>query len=137
MNKRIILSIFLAALMLLIVSNNSTSASSRSRNPGRAPSRIEHDMGMVDLNALKDKKVSVTFWSSDNAASRMENIKNAAEAKNDPARKHIGVNIDDEPKLFQAYLLRDHLEDDTLQLRAEGDIARQLTDTYGYTTVYY
>lgn len=123
--------------MLLIISSNDSSASKPARNPGRAPAQIEHDMGMVNLNSLKDKKVSVTFWSSDNAASRMENIKNATEAKTDPNREHIGVNIDDAPDLFQAYLLRDHLENDSLQLRADGSVARNLAETYGYTTVYY
>lgn len=136
MNTRIILSIFLAALMLLIITGQNTAAEKPQQRVGKLPPQIEHDMGKIDLDSLKGQDVTVTFWSSDNAASRLENIKYAAEAQANPKRKHIGVNIDDEPELYKAYLLRDHLNEDSLQIRVEGEIAKNLAHAYGYTTVF-
>lgn len=137
MNTRVILSIFLSALMLLIISSNDSSAVKPRRLPSRAPAKIEHDLGKLNLGDFKAKDISVTFWSSHDAASRLENIKLAAQAKDDPEKQHIGVNIDDEPDLYRAYLLRDKLHNDTLQLRVDSNIAKDLAAAYGYGTFYY
>lgn len=123
--------------MLLLISSNDSAAVKPKRVRSRMPAQIEHDMGVVDLNALKAKNVSVTFWSSEDAASRLENVKLAMEARANPDRKHIGINVDDAPAIFRAYLLRDRLHQDSLQFRAEDGVARELVDAFGYSTVYY
>lgn len=81
--------------------------------------------------------MSVTFWSSDNAASRLENMQQAALARADSSMVHIGVNLDDTPDLFADFLMRDNLRDDPNQLLATDEAARALSDTYGYGTMYY
>lgn len=130
-------SIFLAVLMLLLITSNDSAAVKPERVRSRAPSQIEHDMGVIDLNSLKGQNVSVTFWSSDDAASRLENVKHAMEARTNPDRKHIGINLDDTPAIYRAYLLRDRLHQDSLQFRAKDEMVRDLVDTFGHNTVYY
>lgn len=133
---RAVLSIFLAALVMLMISSHDSFASHRRNYPPRPPEHIEHALGMLDLDSLPTRNVSVTFWSSDDAASRMENIREAARARADTSLTHIGVNLSDSPELFSAYLRRDRLEGDSLQLLATGESARRLSDAYGYRTLY-
>ncbi len=137
MNTRTLFSTFLAVLMLLLITSNDSAAVKPKRIRSRVPSQIEHDMGVIDLDSLRGQNVSVTFWSSDDAASRLENVKLAMEARANPGRKHIGINIDDAPAIYRAYLLRDRLHQDSLQFRAKGEEIRDMVDTFGYHTVYY
>lgn len=116
------LSIFLAALVLLMISSHDTFASHRRNFPERAPREIEHALGTLDLDSVAaGQRLSVTFWSGEDATSRMENIYLAAQAREDPGLTHIGVNVSDAPELFRAYLERDRLGGDSLQLMAAGD----------------
>lgn len=122
---------------MLLISSHDTFAS-RVRNVEAPPRVIEHTAGVINVDSLRGKKVSVTFWSSNDAASRVENLTYAAEARRDSTRRvHIGVNIDDEPQLFKEYLLHDNLSNDANQLLATGDVAARLAETYGYGTRIY
>jgi len=136
MTYRAALSIFLAALVLLLVSSRDTFASRRHNYPVRPPEEIEHTLGVLRLQDLDSQRVSVTFWSTDNAASRLENIKQAARARTDPGLTHIGVNIGDDPAVAAAYLRRDALASDSLQLFATPESTPSLASTYGYRTLY-
>lgn len=130
------LSIFLAALVLLLISSRDSFASHRHSYPVRPPEEIEHTLGVLNLQDLDSQRVSVTFWSADNAASRLENIKEAARARSNPDLTHIGVNLGDDPELAAAYLRRDSLASDPMQLFATPDAAPGLATTYGYRTLY-
>lgn len=136
MTYRLPLSIFLAALVLLLISSRDTYASHLHNYPTRPPEEIEHTLGVLKMQDLDSQRVSVTFWSTDNAASRLENIKEALRAKNDPNLTHIGVNIGDDPDIAAAYLRRDALDGDSLQLFALPDAAPALASTYGLRTLY-
>ncbi len=135
-NLRAPLSIFLAALVLLIISSRDTFASRRHNYPLRPPEEIEHALGVLRLHDLDSQRVSVTFWCADDAASRLENIKEAARARLDPGLTHVGVNLGDSPELVSAYLRRDSLGADSMQLHVLPDVAQSLLSTYGLRTLY-
>ncbi len=136
MTYRTPLTLFLAALVLLLISSHDTAASQFHDYPQRPPQEIAHELGVLNMADFGSQRLSVTFWSSDDAASRLENIREAHRAKYDPTLTHIGVNLSDPHDLFNAYLQRDRLTGDPLQLRVSGDNARTLLDTYGYRTLY-
>lgn len=135
MKYRTPFSIFLAALVILLISSRESYASKLHNYPTRPPQSIEHALGTLNLGELDSRNVSVTFWNSDDAASRLENIKEAARAKADPNLTHIGVNVGDNPDLAQAYLRRDALSSDSLQLIAAPQAAPELRK-YGLGTLY-
>lgn len=135
MKYRTPFSIFLAALTLLLISSRDSYASKIHNYPARPPQSIEHALGTLYLDSLGSGNVSVTFWNADDAASRLENIKETARAKSDPNLTHIGVNIGDSPDLAQAYLRRDALDSDTLQLIASPEATSSLRK-YGLGTIY-
>lgn len=119
---------------MLMISSRDTFASRRRNYPPRLPDEIEHTLGVLRMHDLDSQRVSVTFWSTDDAASRVENIKEALRAKNDPNLTHIGVNVGDNPELAAAYLRRDDLAGDTLQVLAlPGSGFRE---AYGLKTFY-
>lgn len=136
MTYRLPLSIFLAALVLLLISSRDTYVSRLHNYPTRPPEEIEHTLGVLKMQDLDSQRVSVTFWSSGHAASRLENIKEALRARNDPDLTHIGVNLGDDPDLAAAYLRRDALDGDSLQLFALPGNAPSLASTYGLRTLY-
>lgn len=135
MKYRVPLSIFLAALALLLIASRDTFAAHRRNYPLRPPEEIQHALGVLRMQDLDPQgRVSVTFWSADDAASRVENIKEALRAKNDPKLTHVGVNVGDNPALAAAYLRRDALDGDTLQLLALPESG--LEEQYGLGTLY-
>ena len=135
MKYRTPFSIFLAALVILLISSRDSYASKLHNYPARPPQSIEHALGTLNLDEFGSRNVSVTFWNSDDAASRLENIKETARAKADPNLTHIGVNVGDRPDLAMAYLRRDALASDSLQLIAAPEAAQGLRK-YGLGTLY-
>lgn len=136
MTYRAPLSIFLAALVLLLISSRDSFASHRHNYPVRPPEEIEHTIGVLRLQDIDSQRVSVTFWSTEDAASRLENIKEAARARADAGLTHIGVNVGDDPAIAAAYLRRDALDSDSLQLVAAPGAVPYLRSSYGYRTLY-
>lgn len=134
MKYRAPFSIFLAALVLLLISSRDTFAAHRHNYPLQPPSEIEHSRGILKLDDFENQKLSVTFWSADDAASRVENIKETLRAKNDPNLTHIGVNVGDDKELAEAYLKRDELFGDSLQIFAVAESGLQ--SEYGLRTLY-
>lgn len=100
------------------------------------PPEIAHTFGVLRTHELQNQRVTMTLWSGDDAASRLENIQLAQAADADPSHTHIGVNVADPEPLFDAYLLRDGLTNHPYQLLATPDEAATLLSTYGYTTLY-
>lgn len=134
MINRVPLSIFLAALVLLLISSRDSFAARRHDYPLMPPEEIKHSLGVLKTSDLDAEHLSVTFWSADDAASRLENIKEALRAKNDPKLMHIGVNVGDDPRLAAAYLKRDALDGDSLQVLALPE--SNLKEQYGLRTLY-
>ncbi len=134
MTYRVPLSIFLAALALLLIASRDTFAAHRRNYPLRPPDEIQHAFGVLKMQDLDSVGVSVTFWRADDAASRMENIKEALRAGKDPKLTHVGVNVGDNPALAAAYLKRDALDGDSLQLLALPESG--FAEKYGLGTLY-
>lgn len=136
MTYRAPLSIFLAALVLLLISSRDSFASHRHNYPVQPPEEIRHALGVLRLQDLDSQRVSITFWSTEDAASRLENIKEANRARNDAGLTHIGVNVGDDRNLAAAYLRRDALDTDSFQLFADPGTVPYLRSSYGYRTLY-
>lgn len=134
--NRVILSIFLAATALLLIASHDSLAAHNHLPSTVAPSTIEYDGGTLDLSQMRGKEVVVTLWSSNDAASRLENMTYAAQARRDSSIEHIGINLDESPELHLELLKRDRLTDDSLQLHASGDAASRLLSTYGHTSLH-
>ena len=135
--NRAIFSIFLAAVVILLISSHDTYASRQHNVRAVAPREIVHNSGTFNVASIPSKRVSLTLWSSDDAASRLENIQKAESAAKDPDWTHIGVNIDDSPELFREFLKRDKLDASPTQFLATDEVAHSLESTYGYGTWYY
>lgn len=101
------------------------------------PREIEHTAGVFSPDSIKTKRISLTFWSSNDAASRIENMQHASLAAKDPDLTHIGVNLEDSPEMFRDFLHRDRLENNPTQYLATDEVAHALASTYGYGTWYY
>lgn len=135
--NRAIISIFLAALVILLISSHDTFASRRHNVPMVPPREIQHIAGVIRPDSIPTKRVSLTLWSSNDAGSRIENMKQASLARRDPDLTHIGVNIDDTPDIFKEFLRRDNLDADPNQYLVDDEAAHSLASTYGYGTWYY
>lgn len=118
MNKAII-TIFLATLTaLLMLSSHNTFAGATQQRNGAPPAQIVTAQGVINVDSLaQGRHVTITYWSSRNAASRLENLQRAAQARRDSSLIHIGLNIDDSPEIYRQYLLRDNLQDDPTQFQ--------------------
>ncbi len=137
---KVILSIFLAATALVLISSHS-GAYPAGRNASRkrvgVPEAIVHDQGVIHPAELSgDAQLAITLWSSENAASRAANAAMAAKARMDPGLVHVGVNVDESPAMFREILRRDNIENDSLQLHVSGDEAARLLSKMGYTTIF-
>ena len=132
-----IFSIFLAAVVVVLLSGHSEAYPARPESHPVVPAVIEHDGGVLRLSDIggDDQRVSVTLWSSDNAASRAANALRAAEARRDSTLTHIGVNVDPSEEIYREILRRDRLDGDSLQLHIRGREAARLLATMGYTTL--
>lgn len=135
--NRAIFSIFLAAVVILLISSHDTYASRLHNVKSVPPREIEHSAGSFRVDSIPSKRVSLTLWSSDDASSRLDNMKNAELASKDPEWTHVGVNIEDTPELFKEYLHRDKLDRNPSQYLATDEVAHALESTYGYGTWYY
>lgn len=129
-------SVFLAALTILLISSHDTAASKLHNYSESHPRDIEYALELLELRDVDPQQhLSITLWSSEDAESRLENIRRASLARNNPDLTHIGVNLTDSEDIFNAYLLRDNLAGDSLQLHASGAAANNLMNTYGYRTI--
>lgn len=116
-----IFSIFLAALVVLLISTHLTYAAMPAPRPHKAaqgplPAQIVHDGGTLLTSSLADKTVTWTVWNSNDAEARVRNATLAAAARRDPNVVHIGINTDPSARLHHALLQRDGLAGDPYQL---------------------
>lgn len=102
-------------------------------NPA-APLNLENSTGTLSLDDYKGEYVLLSFWRSDDGASRAEcnrakAIANAAAGTEVPV-KHIGINMDEDADLFEALAQSDGL-DAASQYNVSGDAARRVASAYG------
>lgn len=136
MLKRLILTIFLAAAVIILISAyDRPFASHPDFNPRGFV--IEHpDSGSFDLDRLAGRHVMVTFWSSSDAESRLKNMYYAAMARHNPDLWHVGINMNDTPEMYREILRLDHLDGDSLQFHMGGDAAARMAGRYGLKSRY-
>lgn len=136
--NRAIITVFLAALVIILISSHDTFASRQHHVTMTPPREIEHTTGTFRADSIRPgQRLSLTFWSSDDAASRIENIQQSMLAQNDSNLTHIGVNLDDSPEIFKHYMIRDNLSDTPNQYLVTDEVADALSAAYGYGTLYY
>lgn len=135
--NRAIISVFLAAVVILLISSHETFASRQRNVPGTPPREIEHTGGTFRPTDVGSRRVSLTLWSSNDAASRIENMQQAAIAAKDPEHTHVGINLEDSPEMFRDFLRRDNLSESPTQYLVTDEVAHSLASTYGYGTWYY
>ena len=135
--NRAIISLFLSAVVILLISSHESLASRQHNVPGTPPREIEHTSGTFRPSDVGTKRVSLTLWSSNDAASRIANMQNAAIAARDSDITHIGINLEDSPELFRDFLRRDNLTENPTQYLVTDEVAHSLASTYGYGTWYY
>lgn len=133
--NRVFISLTLAAAVLLLAFGHSSSATPLPYAVTQMPPEIVHTLGAIKTHELEGQRITMTLWSSQDAASRLENIQMAQAADADPGHTHIGVNVADPAPLFDAYLLRDGLAGNPYQVLATPESASQLLSAYGYTTI--
>ncbi len=121
----------------MLISSHESFASRQKNVPGTPPREIEHTAGTFRPADLGTKRVSLTLWSSNDAASRLQNMQNAAAAAKDSDLTHVGINVDDSPEMFRDFLHRDNLSENPTQYLATDEVAHALASTYGYGTWYY
>ena len=133
--KRCILTIFLSAAVLILIS-------AYDRKPTETlfvPQHVAIERGdscLFDVSSMNGRNVLITFWSSDDAKSRLSNMYYAALANKHDNMVHVGVNFDSSPELFREILRRDKLSGDSLQFHLSGDDAAKMINRYGLRNGY-
>lgn len=130
----------IAAMLMLLLTASSYSSSNSGTEVGEfAPSlKVCNDSTTADLSQMQGKYVLLTFWTSADAASRINCKKYDAwmEANNPTGLRHVSVNFDKEPTLFEEIAKRDGL-DAKSQFNVRGKEAAKiirdfrLADGYG------
>lgn len=128
--KRCILTIFLSVAVLLLIS-------AYERKPTETLFTVDNmaisqgDSCLLEMSEMKGKNVLLTFWSSDDATSRLSNMYYSSLARKHEDMVHVGVNFDSSPQLFREILRRDNLAGDSLQFHVSGDDAAKMINRYG------
>lgn len=134
--KRAIFSIFLVIAVLLLISAHETPIL-RSTATYTAPGfTIGDGDSAISLSDMRGKYVLLTFWSSDDAKSRLANIEHSSIAGRYPSVEHIGINFDSSGSMFKEILKRDNLSESPLQLHVDGMAASKLINSYGLKNGY-
>lgn len=128
--KRCIFTIFLSIAVLILLSAYERKPTDTLFVPndvviGRGDSCV------FDISEVSGRNVLLTFWSSDNASSRLSNMYYAALARKYDDMVHVGVNFDSSRQMFEEILRRDNLDGDSLQFHVSGNDAARLINSYG------
>ena len=134
--KRAIFSIFLVVAVLLLISAHETPLLKNTDTYTAPKFTIGEGDSAVSLDDMRGKYVLLTFWSSDDARSRLANIENSAIADQHASLEHVGVNFDNSRSMFKEILKRDHLTESPLQLHVDGESASRLISSYGLKNGY-
>lgn len=101
---------------------------------------VSNSSSELTLSQLRGKCVLLNFWSSDDAASRIDNNMYAAwaNANSSDNLQYVAVNLGDDPELFSAIVKADGLDKDA-QYTANGEDAKRIISDFrlaeGYGTV--
>jgi len=134
--KRAIFTIFLMVAVLLLISSHETSLLKNADTYTAPKFTIGAGDSAVSLDDMRGKYVLLTFWSSDDARSRLANIEYSAIAGRHASLEHVGVNFDSSQSMFKEILKRDNLTGAQLQLHVDKESAARLINSYGLKNGY-
>ncbi len=135
--KKSIVSVMLTALMLMATSG-------LTRNNGGvadgqfAPNIVlNNDSVKTTLQDMRGGYVLLTFWSSDDAGSRIQNTQYSAWVRENGLTnlRHVSVNFDEKPELFMEIVRLDDL-DQYGQFNVSGMEAEAIANDYGLAAGY-
>ncbi|MGN0214593.1 MAG: TlpA family protein disulfide reductase [Muribaculaceae bacterium] len=108
--KKALLAIVTFAILLISTSANSTKTTD-SRIGYLAPVfSVSNSDTTLSLQQMQGKYVLLTFWSSDDAESRISNIRYNRMAGKNSKVQHLAVNFDRSAKVFNEVALIDNLD---------------------------
>ncbi len=90
---------------------------------------LNSNNGITTLSDFKGEMVLVTFWSTNDALSRVRCNEYTALADQNDQLRHIAINFDSNKVLFGEVVKRDNLTE-SQQYHVEGDIARLIKQSY-------
>ena len=127
--KKLFLMIALVAATLMLTSGFNEEAGYGGRGETAADVRLENSFGSVSLKDYRGQYVLLSFWSSEDAASRMLCANYARECGKNGKAVHLGVNFDEQKALFEAIVDADSL-DAKAQYNITGKAAASLRHDY-------
>lgn len=127
--KKNLLMIALFVASLVFTSGFNEEAGASGRGETAAEVRLENGYGSVSLNDYRGKYVLLSFWSSEDAASRMLCANYARECAKNGKAVHLGVNFDEQKALFEAIVDADGL-DAKAQYNLTGKSAAKVRHDY-------
>lgn len=135
--KKTLLSIALMAMLLFATSAYNRDAIGTRVGDSVPALAVANEQAAVDLNQMRGEYVLVTFWSSADAASRVQCNQYASWMKSNQPQglQHISVNFDKEPQLFQEIARRDKL-DTSAQFNVQGEDAARIFSDFGLADGY-
>lgn len=135
--KKSIIGVVLTAVMLLATSGLTRGDASISVGKMAPNIELANDSVKTSLEAMRGEYVLLTFWSSDDANSRIQCNRYSAWVRESEINnlQHVSVNFDEEPVLFSEISRLDNLEP-YRQFNIKGEAARALRDEYSLTHGY-
>ncbi len=138
--KKTIFMIALMAVMLVSTSGHSRGDAALSSGEFAPELQLSADSYSTALSLMRGDYVLLTFWSSENAESRINCNAYSAWVKGcQPSNlRHVGVNFDQEPALFSEIARRDGMDMEA-QFNVRGTDADHIISDYhlaqGYGTM--
>lgn len=131
--KKFTFLIAMFVVLLLTVSGFNESRFGSTPGEMAAPITLNGKNGELSLNQLRGQYILLSFWRSDDATSRAQcnRAKALSLAASSDGRnvRHIGVNMADDPALFQALVSADGLDANS-QFSVDAQQARDIENAY-------
>lgn len=136
--KKLVSTVALLAMMLVASSGFNESDNDGVKIGRQAPVlTVANDSSQFDLRENKGEYVLITFWSSADAASRIEcNVYSEWFRENANSKiKYVAINFDSCPELFEEIVRLDNL-DNQAQFYVNGSDALRIRGEYGLNEGY-
>lgn len=135
--KKSIVGVMLTALILVATSGLTRSNEGIAEGQAAPDIVLSNDSVNTTLHDMRGEYVLLTFWASDDAASRIQCTQYSAWVQeNENAHLlHVSINFDREPELFREITRLDNL-DPQRQFNVMGAEAEAIIDQYGLASGY-
>ncbi len=135
--KKSIVGVMLTALILVATSGLTRSDEGIATGQSAPDIALNNESETTTLHDMRGEYVLLTFWASDDAASRIQCTHYSAWVQeNENAHlRHVSINFDREPELFREITRLDNL-DPQRQFNVKGAEADVIIDSYGLASGY-